>query len=112
MQINYLWKNKKNSHGSYVSSPQRIFNPSIDTNVEFVKAVVLDPAFRQGEATTSYVEEFWLVRQKIFSKEIKRVIFSLIMTKKKEESEEEIIPTITEESSELELLELTIVLCG
>ena len=30
----------------------------IDTNVEFVKAVVLDPAFRQGEATTSYVEEF------------------------------------------------------
>ena len=30
----------------------------IDTNIEFVKAVVLDPAFRQGEATTSYVEEF------------------------------------------------------
>jgi len=30
----------------------------IDTNIEFVKAVILDPAFRQGEATTSYVEEF------------------------------------------------------
>ena len=30
----------------------------IDTNVEFLKEVVLDPAFRQGEATTSYVEEF------------------------------------------------------
>ena len=30
----------------------------IDTNLEFVKAVVLDPAFRQGDATTSYVEEF------------------------------------------------------
>ena len=30
----------------------------IDTNIEFVKAVVLDPAFRQGEATTSYVEDF------------------------------------------------------
>ena len=30
----------------------------IDTNIEFLKAVILDPAFRQGEATTSYVEEF------------------------------------------------------
>ncbi|MGA0903800.1 MAG: acetyl-CoA carboxylase biotin carboxylase subunit, partial [Opitutales bacterium] len=30
----------------------------IDTNVEFLKAVILDPGFRQGEATTSYVEEF------------------------------------------------------
>lgn len=30
----------------------------IDTNVEFLKAVLLDPAFRQGEATTSYVEDF------------------------------------------------------
>jgi acetyl-CoA carboxylase, biotin carboxylase subunit len=30
----------------------------IDTNVEFLKAVLLDPAFRQGEATTSYIEEF------------------------------------------------------
>jgi acetyl-CoA carboxylase biotin carboxylase subunit len=30
----------------------------IDTNIEFVKAVILDPAFRQGEATTAYVEEF------------------------------------------------------
>ena len=30
----------------------------VKTNIEFVKAVVLDPAFRQGEATTSYVEEF------------------------------------------------------
>ncbi len=30
----------------------------IDTNVEFLKAVILDPGFRQGEATTSYIEEF------------------------------------------------------
>ena len=30
----------------------------IDTNIEFLKAVILDPGFRQGEATTSYVEEF------------------------------------------------------
>jgi acetyl-CoA carboxylase biotin carboxylase subunit len=30
----------------------------IDTNIEFLKAVILDPAFRQGEATTSYIEEF------------------------------------------------------
>jgi acetyl-CoA carboxylase biotin carboxylase subunit len=30
----------------------------IDTNVEFLKAVLLDPAFRQGEATTSYIEDF------------------------------------------------------
>ncbi len=30
----------------------------IDTNIEFLKAIVLDPGFRQGEATTSYVEEF------------------------------------------------------
>ena len=30
----------------------------IDTNIEFLKGVVLDPAFRQGEATTSYVEDF------------------------------------------------------
>ncbi len=30
----------------------------IDTNIEFVKAVILDPAFRQGEATTAYVEDF------------------------------------------------------
>ena len=30
----------------------------IDTNVDFLKAVLLDPAFRQGEATTSYIEEF------------------------------------------------------
>ena len=29
----------------------------IDTNIEFLKAVILDPAFRQGEAT-SYIEEF------------------------------------------------------
>ena len=30
----------------------------IDTNVGFLKAVLLDPAFRQGEATTSYIEDF------------------------------------------------------
>ena len=30
----------------------------IDTNVEFLKAVLLDPAFRQGEATTTYIEDF------------------------------------------------------
>ncbi len=30
----------------------------IDTNIEFLKAVILDPGFRQGEATTSYIEEF------------------------------------------------------
>jgi len=30
----------------------------IDTNVDFLKAVLMDPAFRQGEATTSYIEEF------------------------------------------------------
>ena len=30
----------------------------IDTNIDFLKAVILDPAFRQGEATTSYIEEF------------------------------------------------------
>ena len=30
----------------------------IDTSVDFLKAVLLDPAFRQGEATTSYIEEF------------------------------------------------------
>lgn len=30
----------------------------IDTNVSFLKAVLLDPAFRQGEATTSYIEDF------------------------------------------------------
>ena len=30
----------------------------IDTNVDFLKAVLLDPAFRQGEATTSYIEDF------------------------------------------------------
>ncbi len=30
----------------------------IDTNIDFLKAIVLDPRFRQGEATTSYVEEF------------------------------------------------------
>lgn len=30
----------------------------IDTNVEFLKAVLMDPAFRQGEATTSYIEDF------------------------------------------------------
>ncbi len=30
----------------------------IDTNVGFLKGVLLDPAFRQGEATTSYVEDF------------------------------------------------------
>jgi acetyl-CoA carboxylase biotin carboxylase subunit len=30
----------------------------IDTNIEFLKAVILDPGFRHGEATTSYVEEF------------------------------------------------------
>src|SRR6056300_1691160 len=30
----------------------------IDTNIEFLKAIVLDPGFRQGEATTSYVAEF------------------------------------------------------
>jgi len=30
----------------------------IDTNVEFLKAVILDPGFRQGDATTSYIEEF------------------------------------------------------
>ncbi len=30
----------------------------IDTNVEFLKAVLLDPPFRQGEATTSYIEDF------------------------------------------------------
>ena len=30
----------------------------IDTNIEFLKAIILDPGFRQGEATTSYVGEF------------------------------------------------------
>ena len=30
----------------------------IDTNIEFLKPSILDPGFRQGEATTSYVEEF------------------------------------------------------
>jgi acetyl-CoA carboxylase biotin carboxylase subunit len=30
----------------------------IDTNVDFLKAVLMDPAFRQGEATTSFIEEF------------------------------------------------------
>lgn len=30
----------------------------IKTNVAFAKAIIVDPAFRQGEATTSYVEEF------------------------------------------------------
>ncbi|MFP6854803.1 MAG: acetyl-CoA carboxylase biotin carboxylase subunit, partial [Opitutales bacterium] len=30
----------------------------IKTNVPFAQAIILDPAFRQGEATTSYVEEF------------------------------------------------------
>ena len=30
----------------------------IYTNIEFLKAVILDPGFRQGETTTSYIEEF------------------------------------------------------
>jgi acetyl-CoA carboxylase biotin carboxylase subunit len=30
----------------------------IHTNVGLCKSIVVDPAFRQGEATTSYVEEF------------------------------------------------------
>ena len=42
----------------------------IDTNIEFLKAVILDPAFRQGEATTSYIESFLHELQKIFSKNI------------------------------------------
>ena len=40
----------------------------IDTNIEFLKAIVLDPGFRQGEATTSYVEEFLSLHPKMFSK--------------------------------------------
>ena len=72
----------------------------IDTNIEFVKAVVLDPAFRQGEATTSYVEEFLARAPKIYLKMIK-ALTTHQMTKKKPETEEEIIPTISEESSEL-----------
>ena len=44
----------------------------IDTNIEFLKAIVLDPGFRQGEATTSYVEEFYPVHPKMFSKKLTR----------------------------------------
>ena len=72
----------------------------IDTNIEFVKAVILDPAFRQGEATTAYV-------RRISYRAPKELLKSPLMTKlqmsnkKKEEIVEESMPKIADESSEL-----------
>ena len=42
----------------------------VKTNIGFAKAIILDPAFRQGEATTSYCEDFLKRTPKnLFSKE-------------------------------------------
>ena len=42
----------------------------VKTNIGFAKAIIVDPAFRQGEATTSYCEDFLKRTPKnLFSKE-------------------------------------------
>ena len=64
-----------------------------------MKAIVLDPGFRQGEATTSYVEEFLSRAPKdVF----KNSLGEYYMTKKKTNSEsDDSIPTFSEESGSL-----------